>query len=356
MRKKSYEFLKSLIEQPSPSGYEQPAQRVYRNYVKGYADEVSTDVMGNVAATIRGKQGHPVAMLAGHCDEIGFMANYIDDNGFIYFRPIGGVDPHLVPGRRVTVHTGEGPVLGVIGRKPIHLHEDQDRKKIVDMKKQFIDIGVKDREAAKSLVSIGDPVTFVDVLEPLQGDRVASRGCDDKTGSFIVAEVLRLIRKKAKSLKATLHAVSTVQEEIGLRGARTSAYGLEPDVGIAVEVTHATDYPDVDKKSIGDIRLGHGPVVTRGANINPKVFDLLVETARREKIPIQIEGYPRGTGTDANVIQLTRRGVATGLVSIPLRYMHTPVEVVSLADLEAAANLITAFVLGLDKKVSFIPE
>lgn len=356
MNKKSYEFLRSLIEQPSPSGYEQPAQRVYREYVKAYADEVSTDVMGNVAATIRGKEGHPVVMLAGHCDEIGFLANYIDENGFIYFKAIGGVDPHLVPGRRVKIHAKKGAVLGVIGRKPIHLHEDQDRKKIADLKKQFIDIGARNRKEADGLVSIGDPVTFVDVLEPLQADRVASRGCDDKTGSFIVAEVLRLVHKKVKGLKATVHAVSTVQEEIGLRGARTSAYGLEPDVGIAIEVTHATDYPDMDKKSIGDVRLGQGPVITRGANINPRIFELLVETARREKIPVQIEGYPRGTGTDANAIQLTRGGVATGLVSIPLRYMHTPVEVVSLADLEATAKLVAAFVMGLDKKVSFIPE
>ncbi len=363
MRKESLDFLETLMNQPSPSGYEQPAQRLFRDQAGRYADEVQTDVLGNVIATLQGratkgsKSSGPVVMLAGHCDEIGFMVRHISDNGFIHFAPIGGVDPHLVPGHRVTVHTDRGPVRGIVGKKPIHLiDKKEERSRVVQFKNQHIDIGAKDRKAAEKLISVGDPVTFSTGFEFFGSGLAAARGFDDKVGSFLVAETLRLLAGAKKKLRATVCAVSTVQEEIGLRGARTSAYRVDPDVGIVLEVGHATDYPNIDKKTHGDIRLGRGPIVYRGANINPKVYEIITTAARTEKIPLQLVGSPRGTPTDANVIQLSRAGVATGLIGIPLRYMHTPSEVLSLKDLGWAARLVSAFVLRLSSKTSFIPE
>ena len=353
MNKKDFSFLKQLVETPSPSGYEQPAQRVIKQQLADVADDLHTDVMGNLIARLDGRGG-PKVMLAGHCDEIGFMVQFVDDRGFIYFGAIGGVDPHLAPGQRVNIHTDQGEIAGVIGKKAIHLIEPKDREKVINLKKQFIDIGCSSREEVEALVRIGDPVTFAVGVQTLQNDRATSRAFDDKMGAFIVTEVLKRV-KEAGKITADLYAVSTVQEEIGLRGAATSCYGVNPDVGIVVEVTHATDYPDVEQSAIGRVELGKGPVVARGANINPVLFELLVDTAAAEEIPIQIIGVPRATGTDANVMQLSRGGVATALLAIPLRYMHTPVETLSLDDLEAAIRLLVAVVKRIDKKSSFLP-
>ncbi len=354
MDKQEFDFLQRLVETASPSGYEQPAQRLIREHLKQDADEINTDVMGNQIALLRGSGG-PKVMLAGHCDEIGFMVQYIDDNGFIYFAAIGGVDPHLSPGQRVTVHTENGPVGGVIGKKAIHLIEPQDRNNVIKLQKQFIDIGCSSREEVDALIRIGDPVTFSVGVQRLQGERVTSRAFDDKVGAFIVAETLRRV-KSLGPVAADLYAVSTVQEEIGLRGSTTSSYGVNPDVGIVIEVTHATDYPDVEATSIGRVALGKGPVLPRGANVNPVLFKLLHDTAKEEDIPVQLVGLPRAAGNDANVMQLSRGGIATGLVTIPLRYMHTPVETLDLADLENAIRLLTATIRKIDASVSFVPQ
>ncbi len=354
MNKKDFAFLKELVEAPSPSGYEQPAQRVIRAQLETVADELRTDVMGNQIARLNG-QGGPKVMLAGHCDEIGFMVQYVDDQGFIFFGAIGGVDPHLSPGQRIRIHTAKGEINGVIGKKAIHLIEPKDRDTVIKLKQQFIDIGCSSREEAEELVQIGDPVTFAVGLERLQGDRVTSRAFDDKMGAFIVTEVLKCVKQKGGAV-AELFAVSTVQEEVGLRGGTTSTYGVQPDVGIVVEVTHATDFPDAEQRGIGRVDVGKGPVIARGANINPVLFELIVETAAAEEIPVQVIGVPRATGTDANVMQLSRGGVATALLGIPLRYMHTPVEVLALSDLEHAIALLTAVVKRITKDQSFIPE
>ncbi len=354
MNKQDFAFLKELVETPSPSGFEQPAQRVIRQQLEPVADELDTDVMGNQIALLRG-QGGPKVMLAGHCDEIGFMVQYVDDQGFIYFGAIGGVDPHLSPGQRILIHTAQGEVKGVIGKKAIHLIEPKDRDTVIKLKDQFIDIGCSSRDQAEKLVRIGDPVTFAVGVERLQGDRVTSRAFDDKMGAFIVAEVLKMVAQQGGAV-ADLYAVSTVQEEVGLRGGTTSTYGVQPDVGIVVEVTHATDYPEVEQKGIGRVEVGKGPVIARGANINPPLFDLIIRTAKEENIPVQVIGVPRATGTDANVMQLSRGGVATALLGIPLRYMHTPVEVLSLTDLENAIALLTAVVRNVEKNQSFIPQ
>ncbi|MFK5925503.1 MAG: M42 family metallopeptidase [Desulfuromusa sp.] len=354
MNKKDFAFLKQLVETPSPSGYEQPAQRVIKKQLEGIADNLHTDVMGNLIADLKG-EGGPRVMLAGHCDEIGFMVQFVDDRGFIYFGAIGGVDPHLSPGQRVVIHTDQGEIPGVIGKKAIHLIEPKDRDKVIKLKKQFIDIGCSSRDEVEKLIQIGDPVTFAVGVQTLQNDRATSRAFDDKMGAFIVTEVMKRIKASGK-IASDLYAVSTVQEEIGLRGAATSSYGVNPDVGIVVEVTHATDYPDVEQSSIGRVELSKGPVIARGANINPILFKLLVDTATAEKIPIQIIGVPRATGTDANVMQLSRGGVATALLGIPLRYMHTPVETLSLSDLDHAIVLLTAVVKRINNRSSFIPH
>jgi len=350
-----FSFFKKLADSPSPSGYEQPAQRVWREYVGPHVDALQTDVMGNTWGVLRGPD-RPRVMLAGHVDEIGFMVQYIDEQGFLYFAPVGGVDAHLLPGQRLRVNGREGPVLGVIGRKPIHLLEQDERTKVAKLKELAIDIGAKDRGEAAAVVSVGDTATFAVEMERLRGDTVVSRGLDDKMGSFVVAETLRRLAGRRSELRCSVYGVSTVQEEIGLRGARTSAYGIDPDVGICVEVTFATDHPGVDKKSVGDVQVGKGPVLSRGANINPAVFDLLRHTAEEEGIPLQYEAAPRATGTDANVMQLNRSGVATALVEIPVRYMHTPSEVLSLEDVDAAVRLLASFLLRVGPDSDWIPR
>jgi putative aminopeptidase FrvX len=356
MREESMQFFRKLLEAPSPSGYEQPAQRVFREYIAPFA-EVSTDMLGNVIGFIQGTgEERPKVMLVGHSDEIGFLVRYIDDNGFIFFGAVGGVDPQITQGRLVRIHTRNGVVPGVVGRKPIHLIEAKDRDTIVKLDAQYIDVGAASKKEAEQLVRIGDPVTFAEKMELLNGDRLTSRGLDDKAGSFVVAEVLRNVAMSNEKLHVDIFGVSSVQEEVGLRGGKTSAFSINPDVGICVEVDFSTDQPDLDKKSAGDVKLGNGPILPRGANINPALFELLAHTAEFEKIPVQFTGLPRATGTDANVMQISRSGVATALVKIPLRYMHTPVEVLSITDLEYAVKLIVKALHQIEDRNSFIPS
>ncbi len=353
MNKKRKQFFQDLVEAPSPSGFEQPAQEVYRNFVKAYSDEVKTDVHGNVIALKKGT-GKLRFMVVGHADEIGMMVSYIDDNGYIRFKPIGGVDFTLLSGLRVNIYHGKKIYRGVIGRKPIHLLKAEDRKKTPELDELWIDFGAKDKKDAESKVSIGDPITFSPGMEMLNKDFVTTKATDNKAGVFIAACLLEALEKE--EIKANIYSVSSVQEEIGLRGAITSAYGIDPHVGIAIDVTHATDYPGMNKEKFGDVKLGKGPCVSVGANINPKVFELLKEAAQKAKVNIQIEPAPRGTGTDANAIQTTRAGVAAGLISIPNRYMHTPNEIISLQDLEDAVKMLVEFVKLIDDKTDFIPS
>ena len=352
MQKDSLEFLKALVDAPSPSGFEQPAQELYEKRVRQYADEVRKDVHGNVIA-VRNADSECRVMLAGHCDEIGLMVKHINDQGFLYVAAIGGIDTNLLPGMRVSVHTARGPILGVIGRTPIHLLEKEDLTKAPKLHELWVDIGAKDRKDAEKVVSPGDPITFNMPLRELRNGLVTAHGFDDKAGVFVVAETLRLLA--GKKLRVAVYGVSTVQEELGLRGATTSAFGINPHVGIAVDVEFAADSPGDDKRRIGEVSLGKGPVLNRGANTNPVLGKMLIDTARRARIPYQVAGYPRATGTDANVIQITRCGVATALVGIPNRYMHTAVETVSLDDMENAARLLAVFISKLDPKTDFTP-
>ncbi len=346
-------FLKKLMETMSPSGFEDQASMVWQERAKKFADTVEVDYHGNTIAGIN-PDAKPRIMLAGHIDEIGLMVRYIDDNGYLYFGPIGGWDVQVVQGQRVWIRGKNNKLItGVVGKKPIHLMDPKEREKVPKMYDLWIDIGARNKEEAEKLVDIGAPGVLAYGFEELRNGVVAGRGFDDRVGAFVVLEALRFA--KEYGISASLFAVATVQEEIGIRGARTSAFRLNPDIGIAVDVTFATDQPGVDKKRIGEIKLGEGPVIARGPNINPRVFDLLVDTAQKEKIPYQVEGIPWATGTDANFIQLTRAGVATGLVSIPNRYMHSPCELVHLDDLENAAKLIAAFAKRVSTETEFRP-
>lgn len=354
MQKKDIEFLAALVEAPSPSGFEQPAARVFRDRLAKTASSLETNVMGSVHAVLDGKASDGVSvMLAGHIDEIGLMVNYITSDGFIAFAAIGGVDAAILPGMRVRVHTKEGSLLGIMGRKPIHLIEDDERKNVTKIEKLFIDLGLP-CDTVKKRVRIGDPITFDVGFETYGDDMAVSRAFDDKMGAFIAARVLESVAA-AGGAKGALIAAATVQEEIGLRGGITSAWSVDPIVGIAVEVGHATDYPDIDKRKHGEADCGKGPIIARGPNINPVLFDLLTAAADKAKVPYQIGAEPRGTGTDANAIQLSRGGKAAALLSIPLRYMHTPTEVLSLKDLDAAITLLTRFVLDLKPGTDFTP-
>ncbi len=352
MRDESHSFLQRLLETPSPSGFERPVQEIVREWAGPLADDVRTDRHGNVIA-VRNPEGHPRIMLAGHCDQIALMVQHIDDNGFLYVQPIGGWDMQILLGQKLTVWTPTGPVAGVISRKPPHLLTNEERNKTPQFTDVWVDIGVADRKEAESLVTPGDPLTFDLGFRPMRNNIASAPGMDDKVGLWTVMETLRLLQDR--KLHAAIFCVSTVQEEIGLRGATTSTYGIHPQVGIAVDVCQASDTPNGEKKQVGDIRLGKGPTIFRGPNINPRVYDLLQSTAKAREIPVQLRGAPRATGTDANAMQLTREGVATAVVGIPNRYMHSPVEMVSLDDLDNAARLLAAFCESVTNDTDWTP-
>ena len=356
-------FLRELIETPSPSGYERQIQSVVRRRVDDQADQIDIDSHGNLIAVKN--PGAPLrVMLAGHCDQIGLIVQHIDDDGYLYVQPIGGWDPIMLVGQRAAVWTepagrapGEppacAPVAGVIGRKPIHLLTEEERKQVPKLKDLWVDIGAKNKAEAAARVRVGDPVTpALDWCELANG-RVAAPAMDDKAGLWVVAEAFR--RADRGRLRCSLYLASTVQEELGLRGAKTSSFGIDPQIGIAVDVTHATDCPTVEKKEEGDIRVGQGPVIYRGPNFSPRVVERLVAAADRHRIGYQLAAAGRPPGTDANAIQLNRAGVAAGLVSIPNRYMHSPVELVSLDDLNRAADLLARFVEELPAELDLRP-
>src|SRR4051812_528114 len=357
MHESSLTFLTNLLETPSPSGYERPVQDVVRAWARDFADEVRTDRHGNVIAVRHAVGGPserlPRVMLAGHCDQIALMVQHVDENGFLYVQPIGGWDMQILLGQHLTVWTRSGPVPGVIARRAPHLLTNEERNKVPQFTDVWIDIGARDRKDAEEVVQSGDPVTFALGYRALRNNMAASPAMDDKVGLWTVMEALRLLH--GKPLQVPVYCVSTVQEEVGLRGATTSTYGIHPTVGIAVDVCHATDTPGNDKKQLGDTRLGGGPVLFRGPNINPRVLDQLRETAKAREITVQVRGVPRPTGTDANVMQLSRDGVATGLIGIPNRYMHSPVEVVSLDDLDRTAQLLAEFCVGLTPQADWTP-
>jgi tetrahedral aminopeptidase len=354
MQKERLEFLEKLMGVWCPSGFEEQAQDVIRERVAGRAEEVRTDVHGNVLSAVN-PEGTLRVMLAGHVDEIGLMISHIDDAGFLYFQPIGDVDTNVIAGQRVIVHTAGGPIQGVIGRKAIHLMTEEERRVAPKLDDLFIDIGAKNGKEARAKVRVSDPATIDVSMKFLLNNRVASRAFDDRAGAFVVTETLLELAKRKP--KVAVWSVTTVQEEIGLRGSKTSAFGIDPHVGIAVDVGHSSDWAGADreKRKLGDVKLGLGPILCRGPNINPLVIEGLEATAKARKIPYQFQAEPRATGTDANSLQVNRSGVAAALVSVPNRYMHTPVEMVSLDDLDSTIRLLTEYIMTLTPADTFIP-
>jgi len=340
-------FLLDLLNARSPSGYEGEAQTVIDQYMKPVADDYSKDTMGNRIATLN-TEGDPTLMLAGHMDELGLIIKYADSNGFLYFDTVGGHDLGVISGRRVSILTERGTVKGVTGKRAVHMMSPEDRKKAPELQDMWIDIGVSSKKEALRLAPIGSVAVYDQSFELLRGTIGVARAFDDKAGAYVVCETLRRLAK-VKSLKAKVVSVATTQEEIGCRGAITATYAVNPHIAVAVDVGHATDHPNCNNRKHGEFKLGGGPIICRGPNINPIVFNKLEASAKKLKIPYQVEAEPRPTGTDARSIQIGREGVATGLVSIPLRYMHTPSEIVNLEDVENAVQLLVAFAKSLSK-------
>ncbi len=357
MDAESLEFLRAVIDAPSPSGLEQPVRRIIAEWIKPFCDEVRHDVMGNVIGVLNPGAKTRV-MLAGHCDEVGMMITNITDKGYIYFASIGGLDTTILIGQRVWIHGAGRDVQGVIGRKPIHLlrREKEEAEKVPKLEDLWIDIGAGDKKDAEKVVAVGDYVTIDADLRKLRNNIVVGRGFDARVGAVAVAQTVRLLSKGKKKPQVAVYAVATTQEELGMRGAKVSAYGINPHAGIAVEVGFASDYPSINKNLVGDIALGRGPIIAKGPNINPVLGQLLVRPAKARKIPYQIEGEPGATGTDANVIQMTQAGVATALGSVPNRYMHSPVELVSLSDLDNTSKLLAATVQAMKPSEDFTPS
>ncbi|MBN2507690.1 MAG: M42 family metallopeptidase [Verrucomicrobia bacterium] len=352
MRDASLEFLETLINTPSPSGHETRGQRVWMDYVEPFAEETSSDAHGNCVAVLN-KGGSPRLMLAAHADEIGLTVNYIDDQGFIYVRRLGGVDAAITKAQRVVIHTRHGPVKGVVGNVAPHLTRNEGDPKPPKIHDLFIDIGASSRKAAAQAVAIGDPITLADTFDRLRDDLAVARAFDNRVGTFAVAEALRLLSKSRTRLRAEVCAVSNIMEEVGLFGARQIAYSVQPDVALVVDVTHATDYPTVSKPQHGDIKLGHGPTLTHGGSSHPEVVARLERVARKERIQLQHEAVSSTSGTDTDAIFWTRGGIPSALISLPNRYMHSPVEVVSLKDLEHIPRLMAAFASSLARGDTF---
>ena len=346
MRSESLRFLEQLVNTPSPSGHEARGQRVWLDYVKPHADETFTDAYGNAVAVLN-KGGSPRLMLAAHADEISLVVNYINDEGFIYVRRLGGVDAAITKAQRIVIHSKDGPVKGVVGNVAPHLMKSNPDRKAPKIEDLFIDIGVSSRREAERLVRVGDPITLTDPFELLRNDLAVARAFDNRVGTFAVAEALRLAREGKGRLKAEILGVSNIMEEVGLLGARQIAYTLKPDVALVVDVTHATDYPTVSQRQHGDVKMGRGPALTHGVCNHPEVVARLESVARAQKIKLQHEAASNTTGTDTDVIFWTRGGIPSALVSLPNRYMHSPVEMVSLKDLEQIPRLLSGFALSL---------
>jgi endoglucanase len=349
-------FLEKLLDAAGPSGFEVRPARVWREEAGTFVDDVRIDVSGNSFATLN-PEGRPRVMLAGHIDEIGLQITWVDEKGFLYVDEIGGWDPQVLVGQRVTILGRAGDVPGLIGKKPIHLIVPEDRTKASKTKDLWVDVGATSRDEVAELgIRVGDPAVLAQNVVRLAGDRIASRAIDNRIGAYVVLETVRLLTEDPPAASVT--AVATVQEEIGYSGggARTGAFSLEPDVAIVVDVTFSTDVPDIEKKELGEHEIGSGPVLSRGSASHNEVFEALVRVAEEEEIPYTFQASPRSTRTDADAIYLTRAGVPTGLVSVPNRYMHSPNELVSVVDLHSTARLIAAFIRRLGPDTDFTPR
>ncbi len=351
--KNALKFFESLLSTVGPSGFEEEPAGVFRDYLGKFCDRVDTDVLGNTIGVLNGQAPFRV-MLSGHYDEIGFQVVYINEEGLIYFRPNGGIDKLNVPASEVEIRTARGIIPGVIGKKPIHLLKAAERERVVELDDLWIDIGAENKAEAEQMVAVGDPIALKRNVRFMGSNRVMSKGLDDRVGAFVVAETMRALAQR--KLAVGVYGVGSVQEELGLRGATTSCFAIDPAVGFAIDVGFATDLPDIPKKMLGDIRLGAGPELGRSADNNPVLGKRLREVAARHRIPYQETAAHRASGgTDAATIQMTRSGVATALLSIPNRYMHSPVEICDLRDVDAAVKLLTETIAGFSGTERFRP-
>ncbi|MBE6366874.1 MAG: M42 family metallopeptidase [Lentisphaerae bacterium] len=351
--KTALKFFESLLSTVGPSGFEEEPAAVFRNYMEKFCDQVDTDVLGNTIAVLNAQAPFRV-MLSGHYDEIGFQVVYINDDGLIYFRPNGGIDKLNVPASEVEIKTANGIIPGVIGKKPIHLLKAAEREKVVALEDMWIDIGAENRQEAEAMVAIGDPVALKRNVQFMGKNRVMSKGLDDRIGAFVVAETMRALSKR--KLNVAVYGVGSVQEELGLRGATASSFAIDPQVGFGIDVGFATDLPDIPKKLLGDIKLGAGPELTRSADNNVVLGRMLRETAKKHKVAYQETAAHRASGgTDTAAIQLTRSGVATALISIPNRYMHSPVEICDLRDVDGAVKILTETIAAMTGNERFRP-
>lgn len=346
MNKTNKEYLYRLLEVASPSGFESAAQEITRKYLAGSADEITSDINGNLIALKKGSGARKI-MIVGHADEIGFMINYIDESGYLYLKSLGGIDPNLLPGLRVNIwHKGKA-LRGIVGKNAPHMSRGSDDSAKLKMEDIWVDIGAVDKKDAEKRVAVGDIITFHSEIEMLGENVIVSKATDNKVGVYVAAAVMKALAKTP--LKADYYAVASVGEETTMKGGRTSSYQIEPDIAIAVDVTFTSDVPGADKRKFGDIKLGAGPTLALGAAVHPKVNDALRKLAEELKIPLQIEIAPGATGTDADAIHSQKSGVATAVLSIPNRYMHSPIEMIDLRDLDNAVKLLTEFVKRLDE-------
>jgi putative aminopeptidase FrvX len=352
------QVLLDLLTARGPSGYESAPAEVWREAAAGFA-RVSSDVVGTPLALVEPKHGYEHdarrLLVMGHIDEIGLIVTHIDDDGYLWFRGVGGWDAQILVGQRVVLDTRAGAIVGAVGKKPIHLLREEERKKVADIRDLHIDIGARDGEQARELVRVGDVAVIDAAPVALPNGRLVARALDNRLGSFVALEAARLIAE-AGGAQWEIAAVAAVQEETTFGGSRTSAFALEPDAAIVIDVTHATDAPGIDVKEAGKHELGSGPVISRGSNLSAGLFELLYETAEAEKIPFTVEASARATGTDADAVHISRGGVPTGLVSIPIRYMHSPVELVQLEDVHACARLIAAAAMRLAPDSEFAAQ
>jgi len=341
------DVLLRLLTAPGPPGHEQEPARIWREEAERFADDVSVDAMGTSVVRVPGRGERPLLAVVGHVDEIGLLVSHVSEKGFLHVVGSGGWDPQVLVGQRVQVMAADGPVAGVVGRKPIHVLEQEERKQAVKLKDLHVDIGARDTDEARRLVAEGDPVVIAAEPVELANGRLVSRSLDNRLGVYVALEVARRVAK-AGGAAGPMAGVAAVQEEIGSHGARAMARGLQPDLAVVVDVTHATDAPGVSPGELGDHGLGDGPVITRGAIVSRPLNALIDEAARAEGIECSTEVAGGPTRTDADVVHMSRSGVPTAVVSIPLRYMHSPVELVELADVEATIALIAALALRLE--------
>ncbi len=347
------DVLRQLLTAPGPSGYEQAPAAIFRDACSAFGAEVTHDSVGSTVARVKGTGSGPLTAIIGHIDEIGLIVHHIDDDGFLWFTGVGGWDPIILVGQRVEIATRDGVVPGVVGKKPVHLMREDDRKKNPELRDLHVDIGAKDGDDARSLVRIGDVAVIGGDPVELPNRRMISRAMDNRLGCYVAYEAARLVAE-AGGAPGDVAAVAVTQEEITFGGARTTAYSLRPDIAIVVDVTWATDQPGVNETELGSHHFGSGAVLTRGSTLDPTLFELLHAAGEAEEIPFTVSATARYTGTDADAFHISRGGIPTAVVSVPLRYMHSPVEMVQLDDVEACAKLIAAFAQRLSADVSFL--